>query len=49
MKISKIHLNNFFQFKDFHLDLTYPKGHSKEDFPLEKVCIIGQSVTGKTT
>ena len=49
MKISSIHINDFHQFKDFHLDLTYPKGHEKEGLPLEKVCFIGQSGTGKTT
>ncbi len=49
MKIFGIHINDFHQFKDFHLDLTYPKGHEKEGLPLEKVCFIGQSGTGKTT
>ncbi len=49
MKITGIHINDFRQFKDFHLDLTYPKGHKKEGKPLDKVCFIGQSGTGKTT
>ncbi len=49
MKIHNIHIKDFHQFKDFHLDLTYPKGHEKEGLPLEKVCFIGQSGTGKTT
>ena len=49
MKITGIHINDFQQFNDFHLDLTYPKGHDKEGKPLEKVCFIGQSGTGKTT
>ena len=49
MKITGIHINDFHQFKDFHLDLTYPKGHKKAGKPLEKVCFIGQSGTGKTT
>ncbi len=49
MKISKIHIKDFHQFKDFTLDLTYPKGHEKEGQPLDKVCIIGQSGTGKTS
>jgi len=30
------------------LDLTYPKGHEKAGEPLDKICIIGQSGTGKT-
>ncbi|MCU0324013.1 MAG: AAA family ATPase [Spirosomaceae bacterium] len=49
MKISKIEIKDFHQFKDFTLDLTYPKGHEKEGQPLNKVCFIGQSGTGKTT
>lgn len=49
MKLSAIYIKEFQQFKDFSLDLTYPKGHKHEGQPLEKVCIIGQSGTGKTT
>ena len=49
MKITRIHLKDFHQFKDVDINLTYPKGHPKEGEPLEKVCIIGQSGTGKTT
>ncbi|MCD4736326.1 MAG: AAA family ATPase [Bacteroidales bacterium] len=49
MKITGIHINNFQQFNDFHVNLTYPKGHKEEGKPLEKVCFIGQSGTGKTT
>jgi predicted ATP-dependent endonuclease of OLD family len=49
MKISKIYIKDFHQFKDFTLDLTYPKGHEKQGQPLDKVCFIGQSGTGKTS
>jgi len=49
MKITKIILKDFHQFKDVEIDLTYPKGHAKQGEPLDKVCIIGQSGTGKTT
>lgn len=49
MKITKIEIKDFHQFKDFSIDLTYPKGHAKEGQPLDKVCFIGQSGTGKTT
>ncbi len=49
MKIKKIKIKNFQQFKDFSIDLTYPKGHKKEGKPLEKICFIGQSGTGKST
>lgn len=49
MKISKVRIKHLQQFQDLELDLTYPKGHEKEGKPLDKVCIIGQSGTGKTT
>ena len=42
MKISKIKIKDFYQFKNLELDLTYPKGHPKAGKPLDKVCIIGQ-------
>lgn len=48
MKISNLVIKNFKQFKDLSLDLTYPKGHEKAGQPLDKICIIGQSGTGKT-
>jgi len=48
MKIEKIELKDYKQFKDLTLDLTYPKGHKKEEKPLDKICIIGQSGVGKT-
>ncbi len=49
MKITKIHIEEFHQFKNLEIDLTYPLGHAKAGQPLDKVCIIGQSGTGKTT
>ena len=49
MKITKLKITNFQQFKNFELDLTYPKGHPKAGKPLDRVCFIGQSGTGKTT
>lgn len=49
MKIHKIILKDYQQFKDLEIDLTYPAGHEKAGQPLDKVCIIGQSGTGKTT
>lgn len=48
MKISDLTIKNYKQFKDLSLELTYPKGHEKEGQPLDKICIIGQSGTGKT-
>ncbi len=49
MKITRVHLKDFHHFKDVNIDLTYPLGHPKAGEPLDKVCIIGQSSTGKTT
>ena len=48
MKLQSIDIKNYKQFTDLTLDLTYPKGHDKEGKPLDKICIIGQSGTGKT-
>lgn len=49
MKIHKIILKDFLQFRDLEIDLTYPAGHPRAGQPLDRVCIIGQSGTGKTT
>lgn len=49
MKVTKVHIKDFHQFQDLYINLTYPKGHKKAGKPLDKVCIIGQSGTGKTT
>jgi len=48
-KITSIRLRNYNQFTDVFIDLTYPKGHKKAGLPLDKICIIGQSGTGKTS
>ena len=45
MRITGIRLKNYRQFRDFNLDLTDPK--TKE--PLDKVCFIGATGTGKST
>lgn len=50
MKISKIKLHSYLHFKPgLEIDFTYPKGHPKAGRPLDKVCFLGQSATGKTT
>ncbi|NML37750.1 AAA family ATPase [Chitinophaga sp. G-6-1-13] len=49
MKVRSITIPDLHHFKDLHLDLTYPAGHPKAGKALDKVCIIGQSGTGKTT
>lgn len=49
MKITRLEIADYQQFKDFAIDLTYPAGHPKAGEPLDKICLIGQSGTGKTT
>jgi predicted ATPase len=48
MKLSKIQINDYAQFKNLTLDFTYTTGDRKGQ-PLEKICLVGQSGTGKTT
>jgi predicted ATPase len=49
MKIKYLEANKYLQFKDFKLDLTYPEGHERAGQPMDKICFIGQSGTGKTS
>lgn len=49
MKITGIDIGDYRQFKNIKFDFTYPAGHPKEGQPLDKICFIGQSGTGKTT
>ncbi|MBD2701031.1 AAA family ATPase [Spirosoma sp. BT702] len=52
MKITGINIGEYRQFKNIKFDFTYPEDYhdeSKRGKPLEKVCFIGQSGTGKTT
>jgi predicted ATPase len=49
MKVKELYIKKYHQFEDFHLNLTYPEGHKKAGKPLDKVCFIGQSGTGKTS
>lgn len=49
MKITGIEIGEYRQFKNIKFDFTYPASHEKAGQPLEKICFIGQSGTGKTT
>ena len=49
MKVSELYIKKYHQFENFTLNLTYPEGHKLAGQPLNKVCFIGQSGTGKTT
>ena len=45
MKICKIYIKEFQQFRDVELDFTNPE----TDEPVDKVCLIGSNGTGKST
>ncbi|QDK77646.1 AAA family ATPase [Spirosoma sp. KCTC 42546] len=52
MKITGVDIGEYRQFKNIKFDFTYPADYhdkAKVGKPLEKVCFIGQSGTGKTT
>lgn len=52
MKISKLHIDQFRHLENLDFDFTYPEDfHIKEKRgkPLDKICFIGQSATGKTS
>ncbi|MBV8254846.1 MAG: ATP-binding protein [Chitinophaga sp.] len=49
MKVKKLHIESHKHLKDLTLNFTYPEGHELAGQPLKRVCIIGQSATGKTT
>lgn len=52
MKISKLHIDQFRHLENLDFDFTYPEDfHTKEKRgkPLDKICFIGQSATGKTS
>ena len=52
MKISKLHINQFRHLENLDFDFTYPEDfhiEEKRGKPLEKICFIGQSATGKTS
>jgi predicted ATPase len=52
MKISKLHINQFRHLENLDFDFTYPEDfhiEKKRGKPLDKICFIGQSATGKTS
>ncbi|MBS7255370.1 AAA family ATPase [Flavobacterium branchiicola] len=52
MKISKLHIEQFRQLENLTFDFTYPNDfhiEEKRGKPLDKICFIGQSATGKTS
>jgi AAA15 family ATPase/GTPase len=49
MKVKNLNINSYRHLKNIQFDFTYPKGHPKQDQPLDKICLIGQSASGKTS
>ncbi|TWW02229.1 ATP-binding protein [Chitinophaga pinensis] len=49
MKIKKLNIESYRHLENINLDFTYPEGHPKAGMPLDKICFIGQSATGKTS
>jgi hypothetical protein len=51
MKISKLHIDSFRHLENLDFDFTYPNDfhiEEKRGKPLDKICFIGQSASGKT-
>lgn len=48
MKIQKLHIDSFRHLENVEFDFTYQTGERKGQ-PLDKICLIGQSATGKTS
>lgn len=48
MKISKLHIDSFRHLENLDFDFTYQSGERKGQ-PLDKICFIGQSASGKTS
>ncbi len=49
MKLQKLNIDSYRHLRNISFDFTYPEGHVKAGKPLDKICIIGQSATGKTS
>ncbi len=49
MKLKTLNIDSYRHLENISFDFTYPEGHAKCGQPLEKICIIGQSATGKTS
>ncbi len=48
MRISKLHIDQFRHLENLTFDFTYQSGDRKGQ-PLDKICFIGQSASGKTS
>lgn len=49
MKLQGLHIDSYKHLQNIDFIFTYPHGHKDAGKPLNKICIIGQSATGKTS
>jgi hypothetical protein len=49
MKIKSLNITSLKYLQNISFDFTYPEAHPNAGKPLDKICIIGQSATGKTS
>jgi len=47
--IKSLNIDSYRHLQNINFNFTYPKGHANAGKPLSKICIIGQSATGKTS
>lgn len=48
MKLKNLQIDAYNHLENLNFDFTYPDGHENAGKPLDKICIVGQSATGKT-
>ena len=48
MKIAQLYIQDFANFTNFQLDLTYPEGHPKAGQAMDRVCLLGKNGAGKS-
>ncbi len=48
MRLSKLYIEDFNQFQQFELDLTYPESSDRAGEALDKICFIGPNGVGKS-
>ena len=49
MKLKRLKIDAHKHLENIEFDFTYPEWHEKGGQPLDKICLIGQSATGKTS
>ena len=49
MKLKNLYIDSYRHLQNLTFNFTYPEGHVNAGKPLNKICIIGQSATGKSS